>query len=177
MQIAPTLSRENIRMLTRELRKALGVENDPYFPIMEFVELLMPKLYEDFELQICPVSEMKDIHGLTYPERHIIYLREDIYEGACKGHGRDRFTVAHELGHFLLHSPERMVLAKFRGLGETPTYMNPEWQADAFAGELLVPSYLMSNATAEIIEARCGVSRAAAICQLRKMKKAEGSRQ
>lgn len=175
MQIAPPLSRENIRILTRELRKALGVEDYPYFPVMEFMELLIPKLYEDFELQICPPAEMKDIHGLTYPEKHVICLREDVYNGACSGLGRDRFTVAHELGHYFLHAPERMALAKFRGIGDVPIYMNPEWQADTFAGELLVPSYLMSHSTAEEIVANCGVSRAAAICQIGKMKKAEES--
>jgi Zn-dependent peptidase ImmA (M78 family) len=37
------------------------------------------------------------------PQDSLIILREDVYEGAHAGNGRDRMTVAHEIGHLLMH--------------------------------------------------------------------------
>ena len=54
--------------------------------------------------------------------------------------GRKRFTIAHEIGHFILHR-ERQIsclpvdIARWENAGE-----NPERQADNFASELLLPS-------------------------------------
>ena len=45
--------------------------------------------------------------------------------------------MAHELGHLLLHRVETITLA--REDGDIPPYKDPEWQANAFAGELLAP--------------------------------------
>lgn len=42
-------------------------------------------------------------HGETIPSENRIRIREDVYERACNGYGRDRLTMAHELGHLLLH--------------------------------------------------------------------------
>lgn len=33
----------------------------------------------------------------------VIRVRSDVYERACENHGRDRFALAHELGHYSLH--------------------------------------------------------------------------
>ena len=168
-QIAQPLSRNDIRDFTYNLRKAIGVEDKPYFPIMRFLELLLPQLDEKFELQIYSEQEMGDAHGLTYPEQHVIRLRRDVYDGACDGKGRDHFTVAHEVGHYFLHTPARIVLAKLEQGTSVPEYMNPEWQADAFAGELLVAANLMKGVPPEIIAEQCGVSLSAARYQYGKM--------
>jgi len=54
--------------------------------------------------------------------------------------GRKRFTIAHEIGHFVLH-PERQIscfpadIALWENAAD-----NPERQADNFASELLLPS-------------------------------------
>lgn len=168
-QIAQPMSRKEIREFVYNLRKSLGVEDKPYFPIMSFLELLLPQLDEKFELQIASESEMGNAHGLSYPEQHIICLRSDVYDNACNGKGRDRFTVAHEVGHYFFHTPARIVLAKLEQGTSVPEYMNPERQADAFAGELLIPANLMKGVSPEIIAKQCGVSLAAARCQAGKM--------
>jgi toxin-antitoxin system, toxin component family protein len=76
-------------------------------------------------------------HGETIPSENRIRIREDVYERACNGYGRDRLTMAHELGHLLLHRVEMITLA--REDGDIPPYKDPEWQANAFVGELLAP--------------------------------------
>lgn len=67
------------------------------------------------------------------------------------GHPRGGFFVAHELGHCLLHTDQLVRLAQMpkskqaalhRG-GEKvghKTYQDTEWQANAFAGALLMPA-------------------------------------
>ena len=51
---------------------------------------------------------------------------------------RKRFTLAHELGHFLLHGGER-----FEDTGDRQSVV--ERQADAFAAELLMPSPMVKQ--------------------------------
>jgi Zn-dependent peptidase ImmA (M78 family) len=90
-------------------------------------------------------------------------IREDVYEGAVKGNPRDRFTLCHELGHYLLHQPQQISFAR----GAVPKYCDPEWQANTFAGELMAPSNLIQNMTVDEIAEQCGISKTAASIQLK----------
>lgn len=52
---------------------------------------------------------------------------------------RQRFTIAHELGHFFLHASKQATFVDrtlFRNEDSNPM----EWEANGFAGELLMPS-------------------------------------
>ena len=61
--------------------------------------------------------------------------------------GRQRFTIAHELGHYLLHSDankelfvDRDLIIKFRGeITYTPAELKQESEANAFAAAVLMP--------------------------------------
>lgn len=59
----------------------------------------------------------------------------EIYLSTFTGPLRDRFTVAHELGHYFLHSKqgEKAIRASRKGSGQL------EWEANWFAGALLMP--------------------------------------
>mgnify|MGYP000952505712 FL=1 len=46
--------------------------------------------------------------------------------------------------------------------------MDPEWQANAFAGELMAPYDLVKNMSVEEISEKCGMSMTAASIQYRK---------
>jgi hypothetical protein len=54
--------------------------------------------------------------------------------------GRKRFTVAHEIGHFLLHSENRRSCTSAEIEGWKSQDPSPERQADLFASELLLQS-------------------------------------
>jgi len=56
---------------------------------------------------------------------------------------RRRFTIAHEIGHFVLH-PHR--LAPQRGGGVNSAWQGQEREADQFAAELLMPETLVREA-------------------------------
>ena len=162
------LSRKDIRSYARFIRKLENSDQEYYFDIMNFMECTLPAVYPDFTLSVGTVEELGECHGLTYLNQKEIKLREDVYNGAISGNGRDRLTVAHELFHLLVHSNEPIAFARTTA-SKIPAYMNSEWQADAFGGELLVPYHLASGLTVEEIIEKCGVSRTAAICQYKKM--------
>ena len=63
----------------------------------------------------------------------------------------------------MIHFPERVTFAR----GTVPAYMNPEWQANAFAGELMAPYDLVKGMRIEEIAEKCGMSITAASIQYR----------
>nr|WP_246359728.1 ImmA/IrrE family metallo-endopeptidase [Stakelama sediminis] len=65
-------------------------------------------------------------------------LREDVYRGAWAGEVRDRFTAAHELAHWAIHT--KIPLARATAGQEVPAYRLSEPQANQFASELLMPA-------------------------------------
>lgn len=165
----PPQNRESIRSIVNSLRSALKITG-LRFPVMEVIEFALPQFIPKFELQIGSVKEMGGTHGLTYPQEGVLILREDIYEGALNGVGRDRMTAAHELGHLLMH--KNIAFARSEPGVKIRPFESSEWQAKCFSGELLVPSLhsnVLKGMTAEQIATDCGVSLIAARYQLGKM--------
>lgn len=164
--IAEPLSRKDIRGMAEYIRMLDGSLNNLYFDILGFVEKKWPRIDPGFSFNVKTRQEMGDFHGLTYPDRNEINIREDVYERACNDTGRDRLTIAHEFFHLLQHERQNISLAR-TGNENIPLYRDPEWQADAFGGELLIPKRLTRGLTeSQIIEA-CKVSPKAAKCQMR----------
>ena len=107
---------------------------------MDVLEFRLPALEEGFHLDVCSHAEMGAEEGLVVAGSNCIKLREDVYEGAWNDVGRDRFTACHELGHYLLH--RQVAMARVRD-DSHPVYRDAEWQADTFAGGLLMsPEHL-----------------------------------
>ena len=150
-------SRRELANIAQKLRRLLCVEQDLYFPIIEFIELVLPKIDKEFDLEIVETSELPpNTYALTYPDDKIIKIRADVYYGACANQGRARFTIAHELCHYLLHDEENISFA--RSKSDIPKYMDPEWQANTFAAELLAPGYLIKGMNVEDITEKCRIS-------------------
>lgn len=131
----PPLSRREIRLTAERIRRIFGI-SAPYFPILEVLDVVIPRIDPEFTLEVCSGQEMGANHGLTDPVNKLIRIREDVMIGAREGNGRDRGTLAHEFGHLILH--RRVGLARRPTRAQLPAYQNSEWQAKAFAGELLV---------------------------------------
>lgn len=160
------MSRKRIRELVKQFRALFGMENELYFPIVPFIEWVLPEVGLDYEY--VSMYEMGDAYGVTYTSKGIMKIREDVYERAVNGSQRDRFTLCHELGHFLMHSPDRVSYAR----GNVPAYMDPEWQANVFAGELMAPYELVKDMSAYEIAEKCGMSLMAAEVQYNNYHKA-----
>lgn len=164
---APPISRATLRLMAKKIRKNLGVDGEPYFPIIEVMEhpTILDAIAPGFDFLIGEEREMGENHGLTRPRAKEIWIRSDVYEGAFEGRGRDRMTMAHELGHAILHADLPM---NRRMVKEVKAYEDPEWQAKAFAGELMIDMNFL-NTFSSVYEAclAFGVSQDAFQTQVR----------
>lgn len=167
----PGMSRNAVRGITSQLRSTMKIHG-LYFPVIEVLEFALPQILPNFSWETASVKEMGGTHGLTLPQDSLIILREDVYEGAHEGNGRDRMTVAHEIGHLLMH--RNIAFARAEPGVEIRAFESSEWQAKCFSGELLVPfshASLLREMSVEEIAKACGVSAHAAFYQKELMTK------
>lgn len=158
-------SRTDIRASAERWRKKYGCDNKLFVPVVKMLDLLSQN--DNINYEIVDDEELpKQIHASTNLQDRIILIKQSVYDGACKGIGRDRMTIAHEYGHVALHINDHSSLYRSFNDNQVQVYMNPEWQAKCFAGELLIPHKQTSNMTPEQIANECGVSLEAATYQL-----------
>ncbi len=166
--VAPT-STKILRQYADQVRDAFVPTNQTAFPIMDIVEFRLDAFFPGYYLDVCDRDAMGDDEGRVIAGQNCIMLRQDVYDGAWQGAGRFRFTVAHELGHFLMH--REVAFARVRE-DDQPIYRDAEWQADEFAGGLLMSArHVRSFAGAEDAAQKCGISSEAARVMLSKHRK------
>lgn len=157
---APSRSAESIEQLAEAIREVFALDDDPYFPVVEFLEWGLSQVTEGITFDVITPDGLGSRMGSVDTLQQVLYLREDVYERAIKGKARDRFTVAHEIGHAVMHVG---TLNRVESGTAVPAYRNPEWQANKFAAALLMPRQLIHQCTStgEIVT-KFGVSREAA---------------
>lgn len=151
-------SRKKLRSLAYSLRRYLGLRDRIWIPIVELLDVLA-EIFDNFSYEIVPDNSLPpDIHAKTDVISGHIRIKESVYERACKGEGRDRMTIAHEIAHFFTVCHCGFELARNYNQKKIPAFRDPEWQAKCFAGEFMVAYHLTGQMTpAEIVDA-CGVS-------------------
>lgn len=164
--IADPLSRLKIRNVVSKIREVMELNQRDYFDVVKFLEHHLHHIFPEFHLEIVGFGEMPNKYAEALPETKCIRVREDVYEGAINGIARDRFTLAHEIGHLWLHRPGKIRLARSIKKENIPAYKCPEWQANTFAGELLVPPEGTKGMSPDVVTERFGVSYQAAIIQM-----------
>lgn len=135
--IASPMSRLQIRDVTVRIRTAFGLCDKPNFPVLHALENILPEMIPEAVFEVVDPDEMPGMYAEAFPAATSIRVRQDVYNGARAGIPRDRFTLAHELGHLVLHAEHR--LQRTASLMHVKAFQDPEWQANAFAGELLMP--------------------------------------
>lgn len=152
--------------------------NDEFMRILFVLELL-PKIVPNFDYQVVN-DEDTDINMdgmLAYTEGKnnsiTMYIREEIYDAAMLGMGMPRFTIAHEISHVLLeHCNRNAVYKRVEYFDSLRTKMkngvNPEWQANVLAAELLAPRKRVKGMRTYEIMRRFGVSYTCASMQGKK---------
>lgn len=158
---AVAMSRNKIAEIAQIVRSAVELDDTLYFPVVQFIEVMAAEEGIDFNYEIVEVNELAGTYATTNTSENVMCIREDVYKRAIKGNPRDRFTLCHEIGHYFLHRPETISNAR----GEIPKYCDPEWQANAFAGELMAPRALIKGMTSKEIAEKCGMSMTAADIQ------------
>lgn len=163
--VVPPKSKTAIAAIGSALRKAIGTESVPRFPIVEIYDWL-DWIVPGARYEVVESHLLGDDDARTYPDKGLILIREQVYDAAANGEGRARFTLAHELGHLMMH--RNISFARVNPLSPPKIYANSEWQADVFASHLLIPANLLSayKNSEDVVRDFC-VSWAAADLRLR----------
>lgn len=150
----PPLSLRDIERRSAEVRALLVSLTRPEGPALPW-DALVDRHLPRAGLLFYPASgaELRDCEAATDPSGETsihILMRAELYEALTDpgpGGNRARATVAHELGHAVLHVPyirqqrqqghEKALVRVTRA--QLAPYRDPEWQAWAFAGCLLMP--------------------------------------
>lgn len=163
----PALSWAKIDDLVDSCRAQYGLSGKSYFPIVELLELVMSNKLRMFDIEIVSRAEMPEEYATTSQDGRVLKIREDTYAKACAGEGRARFTLAHELGHMIMHCCGVEVFALTSG-EHVPHYRHSEKQANYFAASLLMPArFFSSTDNVELVCMRHGVSREAALIRIK----------
>ncbi len=152
-------SKDDIRELAVFIRKILGISSYKPFPVMYFMERIILVLHDDFVLDIVPDHYLRRELAKTYPEKHIVMVRQSVYDKACAGDGFSLLVIAHELGHYLMHTNQDICFAKSISRERMPKEYNVEWQAEIFAYELMMPfEHVKKLKTAKAVSRQFGVN-------------------
>jgi hypothetical protein len=159
-QFAEPLSKSDIKKFVSTIRNSCNLSNILYMPVIWFIEVLIPAIDNTFNYEIVEQSQLPPNTYACYdPSSNTMKISESVYDGACDNNGRDRFTLAHEIGHYFLH---RTGVKLYRSDQPPQAFVNPEWQANYFASELLMPSYLIQGMSIDEIKCKCKTSYQAA---------------
>ncbi len=118
--------------------------------VLDLVDTRLPK----FGIHVCPASreEIGDRAGATDPhgsEEVTILVSEEVWNQLEEPAPRSyyaRSTVCHEIGHAVIHVPalrRRLLLTNVLARTQRKrlrAYEDPEWQAWAFSGAILMPT-------------------------------------
>lgn len=137
----PYLNYNDLRQKADDFLRQYHPSYDIPVPIEEIVEF-------DFGIDIIPIPGLHqafEIDGFTSSDLTSITVDEYVY---LKRPNRYRFTLAHEIGHVVLHK-ELYSARNFNTIDGWKQFINEipdaqhslmEWQAYCFAGLILVPS-------------------------------------
>lgn len=167
--VVPAMSERSIAAAAAKFRQVLELQQVSHLPIVLVYEVL-GLFFDGGRFEVVEDAELGADEARTYPDRGLILLRQSVYDGAARGEARPRFTMCHEVGHLGLH--RGVAFARIDHAQSHRIFENSEWQADVFASHLLMPSHLLQDySSVDSVMADFGVSRAAAIARLEKMKK------
>src|SRR5579864_1930028 len=149
------MRRAHIRHLAELARRLVGPDA-PGFDIMGFLEKRLPTPDDNYAFLVNETLPT-DTHACTDIQDRTISTRPEIYDRAVAGHGRDRLTAGHELGHYILHADIR--LQRRMSTARLEAFRDPEWQANCRAGELRVSyRYYPTNKSPEEVARLFGAS-------------------
>jgi hypothetical protein len=157
--VAP-LSRAAIEHYALAVRRMLGIGEHQAVDMLQIIEHVLPRVWDDFVYEYVTAGGLGGAEATTSMTERTIRITEPVYEATRRGHPRYLFTLAHELGHLLLHTGKQTSLAR----GEkVKAFLDPEWQANTFASAFLMPeSGIRACDSISHVMRKYGVSRPAA---------------
>lgn len=151
--------------MTDSLRQQLGLEGEKYFPVIEVLEQILDQKLGIVRIDVEDNSVMRDMEGFTDPGGEFICFSEVVYRQAYLQRPRARWTAAHEMGHFFLHTRKPLMRVVDQSVR---AFECPERQAHQFAAELLMPRrFLQLDMDVHRVMSDFGVSEEAATKRLK----------
>lgn len=147
------ITRERMEELTEKILMDYGYDARGKIiqpvPIEELIEF-------HFDLQICwETIDHLDAEGIVmaalFPNERQIVLNETHRDLFDRKLGTYHFTLAHELGHWVLHTGKSPYILRLKDI-ERNSWTKPaeEVQADLFAGCLLLPYPMLDRAVGQL---------------------------
>ncbi len=99
------------------------------------------RIAEKLNINVLLRSFSDDISGVFFKKNNELYLGVNEKQNTY----RQRFTIAHEIGHYKLHVNEILHYDKDFFLRSKDIYSPEEREANHFAGELLMPEDLINK--------------------------------
>jgi Zn-dependent peptidase ImmA (M78 family)/ribosomal protein S27E len=183
----PGRSDEEVRRIAERTKDDYGASKRRPVNILRHIESgSVLTIYGRKKLTFVVVDdeELQGVDAKTEFENGVVIItcKRSVRDRAEMGSGRDRMTLAHELGHAVLH--HSVPLFRFAGavgatdLAQDAAYKSAEHQAKVFAAAFLIHDEDAAEmSSAEEISVEFGVSKQAAeICFERLQKKAQKAR-
>jgi transcriptional regulator with XRE-family HTH domain len=150
----PQLGKEKIARKASQIRAAISSDVALPFDIVLFLDDQLQNICDGYDYKVLDdkkfvahliargwqLDGLNCVQAFTDPFDKEITLRECVYNAACKFDTtpdctKARFTIAHEVGHALLHDDLYDAGEYHR---DQPLYVNSEWQADVAARYMLL---------------------------------------
>jgi hypothetical protein len=163
---ARLLNNDDVRQVARRLRAYFGVQDCCYVDVLACMkrgELLTHRGVQRLNYQVRPDNEMGINDGSTTFGRGVVTIsvKQSVHETALLGVGRSRNTLAHELGHGVMHHGPEM----YRRMTASNTskhillFESAEHQAKVFAAAFLInDAEAVKLSSAEEISIQFGIS-------------------
>lgn len=117
----PACSRRELLEIANSVHKAVGYKGEGPFPILHLVENVFPVVYGKYDFMVVSGKELGNKMGETFPNEHVMKIREDIYDAACAGNAFARSTIGHEASHQIKHEGIQLAFAR-RADRDLPAY-------------------------------------------------------
>lgn len=150
-----------IEQLTKAVRRELGVGSGERLAMQPVLEFALDDMVPGAYFKVANDSEMPGAEGRTDWHQPVITIAASTYANLKKSDPRARMTVAHELGHLLMHTQQPVFHYRSKA---KDCHVDPEWQANYFAAALLMPADSFRKlSTVSAAKKHFGVSKGAAL--------------
>jgi Zn-dependent peptidase ImmA (M78 family) len=151
-------STKKIEQIALAWRSTLGAPNEWAPNMIDLIENRIPPLFRTFALVVREDSDLGEAEAFTEFSPPQIVVQNTVYLKAARGDGRSRMTLAHELGHLVMHAGIQSNARMIVGNKPAPTsklYRSAEWQARKFASLFLMPTHVVKEFTSHRQLAEC----------------------
>lgn len=144
------LSVLRIKKVADEIRKSYSIPLDTFFPIYDYINELCDNNVLNLQILEDDDEVFSDGKIAFYnPRDNFIYIKDSVDAELNEGVYRSNFTLAHELFHYM---QVQVLNFKFEEVDEVEPFRDPEWQANEFAAQLLIPEEYVGLDAEELVE-------------------------